>query len=282
MARRWSPRRWRPTRGRPRKRLRARAQGLPPPLRVRRDPDAAAQPEPRARPRVRVRGAAKPHPHGRRSKSAGTRPRIRSTAASTSTARLAEKAWPRPPLAFGFSFSILFREGVRGGAPGSRSCSARSRPAPGQQTKGGRSPRRARGDRRHGFSRGCSPRSCSTSRRRPRAARGRRRRSSRWWCSRRQFWLISRLEHKRRMEFMRARVAPRSRPAARRVHGARLHRRLPRGLRDGALLPGARRCSLKGSGCGSLLGAATAAIALAAVAYAILVLGKEAARSSRC
>ena len=55
------------------------------------------------------------------------------------------------------------------------------------------------------------------------------------------FWLVSRLEHRHWMEFMRARVGVGDRRRQRRrVRRARLHRRLPRGLRDRALLPGAR------------------------------------------
>ena len=54
------------------------------------------------------------------------------------------------------------------------------------------------------------------------------------------FWLIARLEHKRWLEFVRARVWSAVSVGSTAVAGARrLHRRLPRGLRDGALLPGA-------------------------------------------
>ena len=54
------------------------------------------------------------------------------------------------------------------------------------------------------------------------------------------FWLIARLEQKRWMEFLRARVWTRGvRRLDRRAGPRRVHRRLPRGLRDRALLPGA-------------------------------------------
>ena len=90
------------------------------------------------------------------------------------------------------------------------------------------------------------------------------------------FWLIQRLEHKRRMEFMRAR----DRGGDRRRHDGgvlrpRLHRGLPRGLRDRALLPGARRCSPRASGCGSRSASSAAVVALGGVGYAILGLGKK-------
>ena len=55
------------------------------------------------------------------------------------------------------------------------------------------------------------------------------------------FWLVSRLDHKHWLEFMRARVAAAiAAGSAVGLRRARLHGRLPRGLRDRALLPGAR------------------------------------------
>ena len=54
------------------------------------------------------------------------------------------------------------------------------------------------------------------------------------------FWLISRLEHRHWMEFMRARVAAAiATGSALAFAGARVHRGVPRGLRDRAVLSGA-------------------------------------------
>ena len=75
---------------------------------------------------------------------------------------------------------------------------------------------------------------------------------------------------------MRARVAAAiAAGSAARVRRARLHRGLPRGLRDRALLPGAGDLRRGPRGSGSLLGAVAAALALGVVAYAILKLGRK-------
>ena len=94
----------------------------------------------------------------------------------------------------------------------------------------------------------------------PRGARGdhraRRGRRCSFYVS---FWLIARLDHKRWLEFVKARVWSAVSVGSTRLAGARrLHRGLPRGLRDGALLPGAavvrhgprRATSLAGLGLG--------------------------------
>ena len=87
--------------------------GLPRPLRVRRDPAAPAQPEPRARHRVQVREAAQRHPRRRvrRPDPLATRPIVRAALVDVDR-ELAKKGVAAPLVAFGFSFSILFREGV--------------------------------------------------------------------------------------------------------------------------------------------------------------------------
>ena len=91
-----------------------RPQRLPRPLRVRRDPAAPARPEPRARHRVQVRRRC-----ATRSATARRSATMRDDAAdgaraacSTSDRALAAKGVAAPAIAFGFSFSILFREGV--------------------------------------------------------------------------------------------------------------------------------------------------------------------------
>ena len=90
------------------------------------------------------------------------------------------------------------------------------------------------------------------------------------------FWLVSRLEHRRRQEFMRARVASAHgrRHARWRSQGSASRRSTARASRR---CSSTRRCKLFAEGLGLwvALGAAAAAVALGGVAYAILKLGKQ-------
>ena len=101
------------------------------------------------------------------------------------------------------------------------------------------------------------------------------------------FWLVARMEHKRWMEFVRARLwsAVSIGSTVLADHG-RLHCGVPRGLRDGAVLPGAvvvRRRSRR-AGCSPDLFAGLAA--LTAVALVMFRLGRrvpvQAVHEHRC
>ena len=90
------------------------------------------------------------------------------------------------------------------------------------------------------------------------------------------FWLVSRLEHRRWMEFMRARVSAAVAAGRRaRLRRARLHGRST--ARASRPCSSTRRSSLFAEGLmlWVVLGAAVAAVALVGVGYAILKLGKR-------
>ena len=196
-------------------------------------------------------------------------------AASTSTARWPTRALAAPLIAFGFSFSILFREGVEavlliaillGSLVGRQR--ARLQAAARRWACSRRSGRRRDLGARDARDRHRAARAASCSRRSPRWSRSP-------CCSSVSFWLVSRLEHRRGMEFMRARVAARSRPAARSPS--------PGSASPRSTARASRRCSstrrstlfAEGLELWVALGAVAAAVALGGVAYAILKLGKQ-------
>ena len=162
--------------------------------------------------------------------------------ASTSTASWPTRAFAAPALAFGFSFSILFREGVEAvlliaillGSLAAGRASELQAAARAAACVGG-----ARRDGAHVGARDARDRHRAGQ---PRAARGDHRAGRGRRAGRGQLLARSRGSSTGAgMEFMRARVAAAiAAGSAVAFAGARLHRRLPRGLRDRALLPGAR------------------------------------------
>ena len=144
---------------------------------------------------------------GRRSARSRT-PSARCRAASTtSSARSTEKGVAAPPVAFGFSFSILFREGLEavlliaillGSLEAARAANYRRPLAWGAAA----AHRRDRGDVRAVDDRDRARAG------EPGGAGGGARRCSRWRVLFVvTFWLVSRLEQRRWMEFMRSRVS---------------------------------------------------------------------------
>ena len=90
------------------------------------------------------------------------------------------------------------------------------------------------------------------------------------------FWLIARLDQRRRMEFLQARVwKAASVGSATSLALVGLHRGLPRGLRDRALLPGALLVRSGPASSGSSSAWAPPPLVLGGVAWAVLKLGRK-------
>ena len=263
-----------------------RAQRLPRPLRVRRDPAAPAQPEPRARHRVHVRrrcattirdGASV----GRRAREHGRRC---ARSCSTSTASWPTKGVAAPALAFGFSFSILFREGVEAVLLiaillGSLAAG---------QAQRLQAPARARASLGAVVATGVDVGA--------RDARDRHRAASTASCSRRSpRWSRSSVLDRRQLLARRAARAPAPDGVHARAHRGRDRRRHVGGVRRrSASRPSTARasrrcsstrrsrCSPRASGCGSALGAAAAAAALGGGRLRDPRARHASCRSSRC